>query len=359
MAKSGVRKRRRAFEVFSLSFLDCICCGFGAMLLLFVLTIGKQADNRTAIVTRIQVMISQLEADIKTEKEATELVRQRIQSEKENIDIQNVKFEAKKTDLTKLEDELALVLQQRSALKDQVDRLLAQQKEIPKVDEPPPIPIPNLQRRQYLTGFNFEGNYVVFMIEASGGMVADSVDEAIAMISATDEVKRQSVKWRRVVRSVQWIIANLRPNQVYQIMVFNSEAVPLIPERETEWFKPLDRETTAEVLKRIEEITPKGGANHERAFASLREMFPSVDSVMLLTDGLPTQSDSIPSSSMTTDSDRERFFRAALRSVPRQTPINTILYPMSGDPAAAFLYWQLADNSHGALISPSPLWPDI
>src|ERR1700749_4372815 len=31
-------RRRRSVEVFSLSFLDCICCGFGAMILLLVLT---------------------------------------------------------------------------------------------------------------------------------------------------------------------------------------------------------------------------------------------------------------------------------------------------------------------------------
>ena len=32
------RRERRPFEVFSLSFLDCICCGFGAIILLLVLT---------------------------------------------------------------------------------------------------------------------------------------------------------------------------------------------------------------------------------------------------------------------------------------------------------------------------------
>ena len=31
------RRERRPTEVFSLSFLDCICCGFGAIILLFVL----------------------------------------------------------------------------------------------------------------------------------------------------------------------------------------------------------------------------------------------------------------------------------------------------------------------------------
>src|ERR1700746_1899660 len=37
-------RRRREVEVFSLSFLDCICCGFGAIILLLVLTeIGRPA----------------------------------------------------------------------------------------------------------------------------------------------------------------------------------------------------------------------------------------------------------------------------------------------------------------------------
>ena len=30
-------KKRRAFEVFTLSFLDCICCGFGAVVLFYTI----------------------------------------------------------------------------------------------------------------------------------------------------------------------------------------------------------------------------------------------------------------------------------------------------------------------------------
>ena len=35
-------KKRRAIEVFSMSFLDIICCAFGAIILLFVLS--KRAE---------------------------------------------------------------------------------------------------------------------------------------------------------------------------------------------------------------------------------------------------------------------------------------------------------------------------
>jgi hypothetical protein len=30
-------RRRRDFEIFSMSFLDAICCGFGAIILLFII----------------------------------------------------------------------------------------------------------------------------------------------------------------------------------------------------------------------------------------------------------------------------------------------------------------------------------
>ena len=44
------RIRRRSAESFSLSFLDCICCGFGAVILLLVLTkIGEPLALEAAL----------------------------------------------------------------------------------------------------------------------------------------------------------------------------------------------------------------------------------------------------------------------------------------------------------------------
>ena len=39
---SSLAKRRRETEIYSLSFLDCICCGFGAIILIFVISIGSR-----------------------------------------------------------------------------------------------------------------------------------------------------------------------------------------------------------------------------------------------------------------------------------------------------------------------------
>jgi len=61
--------KRRPIEVFSLSFLDCLCCGFGAILLLFLLTIGSgpHGAESTVDVPTLEAMreqLAQLEADV-------------------------------------------------------------------------------------------------------------------------------------------------------------------------------------------------------------------------------------------------------------------------------------------------------
>lgn len=65
--------KRRPIEVFSLSFLDCLCCGFGAILLLFILSIGSgphgveiPVDAATLLEMRSQ--LEALEADIANQR---------------------------------------------------------------------------------------------------------------------------------------------------------------------------------------------------------------------------------------------------------------------------------------------------
>jgi hypothetical protein len=52
-----------------------------------------------------------------------------------------------------------------------------------------------------------------------------------------------------------------------------------------------------------------------------------------------------------------KLFADAVRQLPKQVPINLILFPMEGDPMASAAYWNLARISGGAFISPSRDWP--
>jgi hypothetical protein len=63
------------------------------------------------------------------------------------------------------------------------------------------------------------------------------------------------------------------------------------------------------------------------------------------------------SSGTVSGKERARFFEEAIRKLPRNVRINTILMPMEGDPRAASAYWQLARATGGSYMNPSLDWP--
>ena len=73
--------RRRQTSVFSLAFLDCICCGFGAIILIFVLSIdSKEKERMQTLADLRKVMAAQLAqmAKLSTSKEELERSNARV-----------------------------------------------------------------------------------------------------------------------------------------------------------------------------------------------------------------------------------------------------------------------------------------
>lgn len=352
-------RSRRSTPIFSVSFLDCICCGFGGVLLLFVLVAGKQRNAQEQQMAEIREELGRYEFDVKSIQEQIEeltLKAQQIKQEREEQDTENAESEIV---IEERQETLALLMQNESEMKKENEKLLAEKEELATTEVPDPVPIPNVKRRQYLTGFKLEGQYILFLVRASGSMVGNTVEEAIAMQSKTDEEKRQSDKWQRVVRSLRWLISSLPEDSAFNVMLFAEDTEPLLDDYAVDWIGRDDQDTIREVLDELALVVPKGGANLERAFLAIRGLSTVPSSLILLTDGLPTQSDAYGSGDFVSDEDRVRFFQAAQRVAAPDIPVNTILYPLEGDPASPFLFWQLADKTKGALVSPAPSWPDI
>ncbi|MBT8100841.1 MAG: VWA domain-containing protein, partial [Gammaproteobacteria bacterium] len=66
-----MRRRRRNVEAFSLSFLDCICCGFGAIILLLVLSkiyepviIEKTQDDLESLIALLQQELFDIRGEV-------------------------------------------------------------------------------------------------------------------------------------------------------------------------------------------------------------------------------------------------------------------------------------------------------
>lgn len=353
-----IAQKRRDVEVFSLSFMDVICCGFGAVLLIFILTTGRQASLSETELLDLRTIIGSLERELDVEKtDAGRITRSMTQAD---LDLNHFK-EQNETDQKKLlarQQDLKQLLQQATTLSLELADLRLLKEAVPE-ETKETVPVANIGRQNYLSGLKLEGEYILFLVESSGGMLGETIDDAIARLQVPDYKKREAPKWRRVVKSVEWLIATLDPETRFQVFLFNENTVALMPSRAEEWFSPQDRQTVTEVLDRMRQAAPGGAANLERAFTVVRYMSQLPDAIVLITDGLPTMSDTVPGRSDVDDNLRIRFFRAAQRSLPPRVPINTILFPMNGDPAAPALLWNLAIATRGALICPARDWPDI
>ena len=93
------------------------------------------------------------------------------------------------------------------------------------------------------------------------------------------------------------------------------------------------------------------------AFQAIKEMKPAPDNIFLLTDSLPTMGAKKPWGKRVSGKKRLSYFNDAVDSLPSRIPVNIILYPMEGDPAAAVAFWKLAKNTRGSFFCPSKDWP--
>lgn len=352
-----LRAKRRETEIFSLSFMDCICCGFGAVLLIFILTTGKKVEFSQQDLDNLRSRVRQLERQITTEKAEIEKMANVAALTEADLKSLLDQVAGDEKRLTDRKEEMRLLLQQMGSLKKEQDKLLEDKKNLPKEDEQP-VPIPNVDRQQYLTGVKLEGDYVLFLVRTSGSMLGETLDDAVARLGDPDFKKREAPKWQRMIASIEWMIANLDPKTHFQVLLFADTTVRLLPNREDQWIARNNGHDVQEVLARLRQVVPQGSANLEQAFTTIRYLPRLPDAIVMFTDGLPTTSDTSPANGPTDDDARIRYFRYAIRQLPARIPVSTILFPMTGDPGAAALYWDLAGNTRGALVSPSTNWPN-
>jgi hypothetical protein len=155
--------RRRNITVFSLSFLDCICCGFGAIILLFVLTMGSQNDAMVELKKKLEQLLQQqltTLARFKTQRDDLQVQQQRaaqvVTAEQQQDSLRGI--------LAQLEAQIKLHQAGRKSLLVELDDLKKeiaarqQKKEIELPVQPTPIGLPA------------NATHIAFIIDSSGSM---------------------------------------------------------------------------------------------------------------------------------------------------------------------------------------------
>ncbi len=204
---------------------------------------------------------------------------------------------------------------------------------------------------------NLGADRTLILLDASASMLDETIVNIVRRKLMGAEVRRQAPKWLRAVRSVHWLVANLRPNKKFQVYVFNTEARAVIEGTDGKWLDSSNAEQLRAAVTAVRFVAPEKGTSLHKAFKVIGRLEPKPDSIVLLTDGLPTQGDGATGAATIAAEDRLALFNTAITRIPSRVAVNTMLFPIEGDPDAAAAFWSLAINTNGSFITPSRDWP--
>jgi len=175
-------RRRREVEVFSLSFLDCICCGFGAIILLLVLSeIGQPAaleQSRKHLGGQVRLLEEQLNTlrgqtdelnrELSGSRETLERVRGRLTNLAGDLSSIRGRYAGSREDaaVTNIIERQLVAAQQ--TLTEEMQRLLAQRAQSP--------------RSAAIGGIPIDSDYVIFIIDTSSSMTTNHWDMNLAIV---------------------------------------------------------------------------------------------------------------------------------------------------------------------------------
>lgn len=350
-------KKRRAIPL-SLSFLDIMACGFGAVTLLFLILrhntseIEVPESPMSAEIALLQEDIRQASFEKSTVQNSLKDIEQQLAEMQGMADRVVTQLREKEQSIQPDPDQQVDVLRKQvEALENQVDSM----EEVEFGDRVREFI--GEGNRQYLTGLKLGGERVMILVDGSASMLADSVVNVVRRRNMPDSQLRVSEKWRWTVRTVEWLLAQLPPSSRFQVYIFNTEVKAAIAGTEGEWLDAADSLELEEAVNGLKNFSPGGGTSLENAFVALGQFSMKSDNLFLLTDGLPTQGSSAPKKALVSGADRRDNFVKAVNRLPSGIPVNTLLFPMEGDPEAAAMFWQLAINTDGAFLAPSRDWP--
>lgn len=357
---------KRRFTVFSLSFLDVMSCGFGAVVLIF-LVINHRIDTQTPDVDRealaesrkLDYLITTGQADLVDLQERVEDTRARVADARRQLLAKVLDRDRRKEDTEELEARTIAAKESVEELKTDVEtrerdvrRLQAEEEALEgsKVRE-----IKGEGDRQYLTGLFVGGRHILIALDSSASMLDETIVQVIRRRNMNPDRQRSAPKWRRAVRTVEWLGAQVPLDSNFQILTYAEDARFTLPEQV--WHAATDPDALDDALGLLDDVLPTGGTNFHALVAAINTMRPVPDNVFLITDGLPTRGSDEPRRSTVTGRQRLRLFEDATRRLPRDTPVNVVLFPLHGDPMASAAYWQLARATGGTYMSPSVDWP--
>jgi hypothetical protein len=356
---------RRKAETFSMSFLDVISCGFGAVVLFYTIMASQTGMTRTNERMNLQANANRLAQEvIEGRAHLADLRNAMSSTDDRTVQAQGLS-RAVLERIKVTEEELAQYENDSLARRESLERLKADLKQLEegtrrlKERAPTTVPVRAADDQQQLVTLSVAGQRVLVLVDASASMLDETLVNVIRLRNMPPERRIASEKWQQAVNTVEWVTARLKPDTQFQIYAFDTAPRPVVEGTAGRWLSVREAGQVEQALAALRRTAPAGGTSLQNAFAVLKQLNPAPDNVVLVTDGLPTQGDKPPlMRTLVTMEQREDLMQEAVKSLPPSPPqFNVVLLPMEGDPSAPIYFWRLARATGGSFLNPAKDWP--
>jgi hypothetical protein len=216
-------------EVFSMSFLDCMSCGFGAVILFFMI-INSQVRHEVEDPEPLQGETTRLEYEILNQRKNLVLAKnsmEKLEDEKINAEeqIQQIiaLIEKLKEELAKEDKDTLAKIKRIEKLQSDIESLEKEQKRLLAIEGSRLEEGVQVRRftgdgdRQYLTGLKVGGERILVLVDVSASMLDRKIINILRRRNMDDAIKLRSLKWRQAVASVDWLTAQFPESSKFQI----------------------------------------------------------------------------------------------------------------------------------------------
>jgi len=364
-----MKKKRRAFEVFTLSFLDCICCGFGAVVLFYTIVQSQAGAQEILRIDQLTGEVRKLEEEVKVGMKNLVLLRNTLEKTDEDAAAAKARAARVAAELAKLQ-QTSVHEGDTIAKREHINKLIADIKSLEEgnkrleggaLDKGPAGDRIKAFRgrgeRRYISALRVKGKRILVLLDTSASMMEDDVVKVIKLRNQPEAARKLAPKWRRAIDMVEWLSAQLPANSQFQVYGFNTKAKAVLGDTHGKWLDSNDPRVINNVLTAVRNTVPNDGTSLVNALLTTRTISPAPDQIILITDGLPTQGSVPPSRKFINVREREKLFDDAVKTVTRDLPMDIVLLPMKGDLLAAHAYWKLARRTGGSYVIPSRDWP--
>ena len=363
---------------FGLSFLDVLCCGLGAaVLLLLIVKHGpaeSSVDSEGYLIQQITKIQDQLAARTRELDNLTIAVTQSEYKIAEKVAQKQAGTAIQTAQMTYYLDLVKQLNAERQSLKSARPQLFAALTK--KLVEDAVAKKASEAIDNQLTGLLIKDTGVVILLDASASMLSRSIVEIIRLRASNQRIQQNAKKWVTARESAKWVYKKISDGGAYQLFLFNDEVRDIhgsVVDTSAGVSWQIKGANVLSVTDTIDKAMPSGATDLKSVLQVVARLIPKPRQVVLITDGLPTLPGKSSLGRLRDCPSKKRgvtpivspvcrlsVYLNAIKVVEKDlggVPFDVVLLPLDGDSNAVYAYWLLTSLSGGRLISPAEGWP--